>query len=152
MARAVVFGYGNPLRSDDAVGWRVAEAIARQWSACRVHVRLGHQLLPEWSADLCGASVAYFVDASLFGRRVRMCRVRMSADDALVDGHVIGPRELLRLTSDVYRVEPEAFLLHVPGVNFDFGETLSTRAAGGVRTAVKVLNRRLSAMQRTPSA
>jgi hydrogenase maturation protease len=67
MPHVVVVGYGNPLRGDDGVGWRVAEAIAQRW-ADHVTIRVGQQLLPEWAADLADAQVVFIIDASMTNR------------------------------------------------------------------------------------
>ena len=59
----VVVGYGNPLRGDDAVGWRVAEFLATDPRLTGAHVLTAHQLLPELAAELGEAELAVLVDA-----------------------------------------------------------------------------------------
>jgi hypothetical protein len=47
MARVLIVGYGNPLKSDDSLGWRASEEIVRQLSSSKMKVMRVHQLAPE---------------------------------------------------------------------------------------------------------
>lgn len=47
MARVLVLGYGNPLRSDDGLGWRVAVELFRANASVDVLVLPCHQLTPD---------------------------------------------------------------------------------------------------------
>ena len=58
----LVIGYGNDLRSDDAVGKRVAEAVAT-WKLPSVQALAVHQLTPELTVKLTDVDRAIFVDA-----------------------------------------------------------------------------------------
>jgi len=138
MARIVVLGYGNPLRGDDGVGWRVAEAVAELWADGLV-VRTGQQLVPEWAADLHEAEIACFVDASLAVDEPTLAPLYADAA-AGMDGHDMEPAQLLRLTREVYGRAPSAFVLHVPATSFDFGDTLTPTATAGVDRAICLLN------------
>jgi hydrogenase maturation protease len=59
----LVVGYGNPLRGDDGVGWRVAESIVADPRLAGAHVMTAHQLLPELAMELGEAGLAVLVDA-----------------------------------------------------------------------------------------
>jgi len=59
----LVVGYGNPLRGDDGVGWRVAELVAADPRLSGAHVVTAHQLLPELAVELGEAGLAVLVDA-----------------------------------------------------------------------------------------
>jgi hydrogenase maturation protease len=141
--RVVILGFGNPLRGDDGAGWRVAEAAAQRWPG--LIVCTGQQLVPEWAAELTEADLAYFVDASLEVDEAELEALSTDGYPAPIEGHDLAPAQLLLLTHAVFGRAPRAFVLHVPAVNFDFGETLSPVAAHGVRRAVCLLNTHLSA-------
>jgi hydrogenase maturation protease len=145
MLRVVVLGFGNPLRGDDGVGWRVAEAAAQRWPG-RLVVRTGQQLVPEWAADLIDADVAYFVDASLEVEEAELEVVPIDAVSAPIHGHALTPGQLLLLTRAAFGRVPRAFVLHVPAANFDFGDTLSPTAARGVQRAVGLLHAAVSSV------
>jgi len=138
MARIVVLGYGNPLRGDDGVGWRVAEAVANRWPGYPM-VRTGHQLVPEWAADLHTAEFAYFVDASVEAGRPKLEPVALDGAISAIDGHSMHPAQLLRLTYEVFGHAPSAFVLHVPAARFGFGDALSPVATTGVSAAIRAL-------------
>jgi hydrogenase maturation protease len=141
--RIVVLGYGNPLRGDDGVGWRVAEAVDASWAG-QVLVRTGQQLVPEWAADLGEADVAYFVDASLEVAATTVRPVAAAVDVPWLDSHALDPAQLVRLTQAVYGRAPPAFAVHVPAARFEFGDTLSPVASAGVRDGVGLLNARIA--------
>jgi hydrogenase maturation protease len=62
-ARPLVVGYGNPLRSDDGIGWRVARALEADPRLGDATVVAAQQLLPELALDLSEASLAVLIDA-----------------------------------------------------------------------------------------
>jgi hydrogenase maturation protease len=139
-------GYGNPLRGDDGAGWRVAEAIAERW-AHKVLVRTAQQPLAEWAADLSEADVAYFVDASVSTLEPRLQRLAIAPEVIRVASHDLDPAQILHLTHVVYGRTPRGFAVHVPAVDFEFSESLSTVASGGVRAAVCLLNNHISHLE-----
>src|SRR5512138_3332741 len=80
--RTLVLGYGNTLRGDDGVGWRVAEAFAR--IAPDVEVRAVHQLSPELAEVASHYDAAVFVDAAADGEpgAVRCFEVQQDAPES----------------------------------------------------------------------
>jgi hydrogenase maturation protease len=141
--RVVVAGYGNTLRRDDGVGWRVAAALAERRSD-GVTVLLGQQPLPEWAETLAVTEVAYFVDASLTASdRPRLRRLTPVPDASLLDGHGLRPAHLLWLADRLYGRAPASYLLALPAVDLGFGEALSPRAARAAGRAIRLLERRL---------
>ena len=61
---ALVIGYGNTLRTDDAVGPRAADVV-RSWSLPGVTALAITQLTPELAELLSAVRLAIFVDARL---------------------------------------------------------------------------------------
>jgi hydrogenase maturation protease len=147
MARIVVAGYGNPLRRDDGVGWRVAETVAEKWGE-RICVLMGQQPIPEWAPLLAAADVAFLVDATreaVPGLRVR--RLEPVVGGQLVEGHTFGPEHVLGLAAALYGHMPESYLLLLPTENFDFGEGLSPTTARAAECALRFLDGQLRAWQ-----
>lgn len=58
----LIIGYGNTLRQDDGVGYRMAETIDR-WDLPGVISRSVHQLTPDLAAELASVQRAIFIDA-----------------------------------------------------------------------------------------
>ena len=65
MARALIIGYGNPLRGDDGLGWRAAEQLAEIIPQSEAEVIACHQLTPELAEPISRARLVIFIDMSL---------------------------------------------------------------------------------------
>jgi hydrogenase maturation protease len=132
-----VIGYGNPLRGDDAVGQAVAAAVAG-WGLPDVQALALHQLVPELAEPLAGAALAVFVDARLApeGGSVQVQPVRSSSGPVGL-GHTSDPLFLLGLARAVYGNSPPAWLITVPGADFEFGSGLSPTAREGMEAALR---------------
>ncbi len=129
VAHAVVFAYGNTLRSDDGAGWLVGERLSERPPADTT-VHLTHQLTPDLAADFGDARVAVFVDARLSDESDVSASVRVesiSATTAPRDTHRLSPSELLWLAESLFGARPKAHLVTLPASRFDLGETLSPR-------------------------
>src|SRR5579862_9528285 len=46
-AKILIIAYGNPLRCDDGIAWRAADALAQKLSDSDVEIVRLHQLAPE---------------------------------------------------------------------------------------------------------
>ncbi|MBM3216368.1 hydrogenase maturation protease [Candidatus Poribacteria bacterium] len=126
---ALVIGYGNDLRADDAAGRRVAELVAAL-SLPGVTVRSMHQLTPELAEELSEARIAVFVDARIPAEDAdeetcfEAVAVGSTASDG-VGGHLADPASLLALSQALYGRTPDAWRVTIPAERLDFGETLS---------------------------
>jgi hydrogenase maturation protease len=126
MSRVLIIGYGNPLRSDDGVGWRVAEELERKLSGRGVEVITRHQLTPELADMVRGSTAVFFVDAQCDGLpgTVTCSRVRPQAPTDLFS-HQLSPGVVLGLAQELYGQIPPAFTFSICGECFEVGETLS---------------------------
>jgi hydrogenase maturation protease len=133
---AMVIGYGNDLRSDDGIGQRVADAIA-SWRLSTVKSLATHQLIPELARTLAGTELVIFVDAYLTNESSQVqVQSILPCFFSLISGHIGDPRSLLALTQANYGHCPTAWLVRVPGVNFEAGDNLSTVAETGIAIAL----------------
>ncbi len=126
MARILILGYGNPLRSDDGLGWRAAEDLARRFSPDEVEIRTCHQLLPELVVPVSQADTTFFIDARQDGEpgEVR-CEPVVPQSASLRFSHQLSPAAILAWSQELYGRSPRAFAVSVCGHCFDLGETLS---------------------------
>ena len=151
MTTLLVVGYGNELRSDDAVGPRVARAVAG-WQRTGVGGIAVHQLTPEMAALLGETSVVVFVDA--YGEsengKVRLRPLEAGPGAAL--RHTSDPRWLLALAEALYGRRPEAWLLTIPAADFGLGRRLSPAARAGARSALRRIRRIACSLDRTAEA
>jgi hydrogenase maturation protease len=128
MPTHLILGYGNPLRSDDGVGWKAAAALERELSSADVLVVTSQQLTPEMAETVSRCSRVLFLDAAHTGSpgEIRMETVRRDPDAKVGDvSHQLLPPALLELAYRYFAVEPKAALLTLAGENFEFGEHFS---------------------------
>ncbi len=133
----LVIGYGNDLRSDDAVGKRVAEGVAT-WNLPYVQAHAVHQLTPELAATLAKFERAIFVDAYITTDDKEVGVHPLEPDHTgEIAGHTGDPQSVLALTQALYEHCPQAWWVTVPGVNFGVGDSLSLKAEQGVAKALE---------------
>jgi hydrogenase maturation protease len=127
MTPVLIIGYGNPLRSDDAVGWRAAQALIGEWPAAKVRVETAHQLLPEMADWLADASHVLFIDAcwDLVPGRIRSRAIHPEKSRAASMTHHFTPEGLLADAWQLFHHCPDAILVSVGGGSFEHGEGLS---------------------------
>jgi hydrogenase maturation protease len=140
---ALVIGYGNPLRGDDAVGQHVASAVA-DWGLPMVTALAVHQLTPELAAPLAVARLAVFVDARPVGEGEGCLVQRLEpACTRVTIGHDGHPRSLLALARAAYGHHPRSWLVTIPATNFALGSDVSPTARGGMEDALRQIARLL---------
>ena len=127
MAEALVIGYGNPLRSDDGLGWKVVEALSERLESERVELLPRHQLTPELVDTIRERQLVIFVDARAGSRpgELHFQSVEPVAEN-LAMMHNLSPSALLTLCQKLYETVPRAYVLSISGECFDHGEGLST--------------------------
>lgn len=135
----LVVGFGSELRGDDALGRRVAEA-AEGWAGVRA--LSVHQLTPELADDLAGCERVIFADAVAGGSGPRVVAVE-PREGAPRDPHGLEPEDLLALCRDLHGRAPEAWLLLLPGEEFDRPDSLSHSARATLRRATEMLKEML---------
>jgi hydrogenase maturation protease len=133
----LVVGYGSDLRRDDAVGRRVADAVADRCLP-DVHVLSLHQLTPEVAADVAGKAAVVFVDADVQASEVSVRRLRRGPVDTVTTHHV-SPGALLELAALLGAVPDHAHVVSVPAVDLRIGTGLSAVAAAGVQDATDLV-------------
>jgi hydrogenase maturation protease len=126
MARILVLGYGNPMRSDDGLGWQIAVELFRTNQSPDVEVLPCHQLTPELAPAVSRADAVIFVDCEQGGTpgEVR-CREVRSESIPLSFTHHLTPGALLALSSELFGACPRAYLLSIQGQDYSPGDTFS---------------------------
>jgi hydrogenase maturation protease len=132
----LVIGYGNDLRGDDAAGRLVVGRVAGR-AVAGAEILSVHQLTPELATQVAGADRIVFVDAYVAtpGDITRVERVTGDGVDPPL-GHVGGPHSLLRLSETLYGRRPDAWMVMVPALGFDFGADPSSTTLAGIADAV----------------
>lgn len=136
----VVIGYGNSLRSDDGAGQKVADIIAA-WKLPHVKAIATHQLTPELVDILATVDLAIFVDAypSSTTQNLQVHPLKL-AQSSITTSHWCEPQLLLAIAQVLYGYHPQAYLVAIPGINFNLGEVLSPIAERGIQAALLQIN------------
>ena len=124
MKPAVVIGYGNPLRQDDAIGRRAAELL----KSCEAEIICCHQLTPELAAALAGAPLAIFLDAAVDQHPGQVLSRRVSPCHSDLTSHHLAPEQLLDLARLLNGDAPPAYLITGGVDRTGIGDTLTPAA------------------------
>lgn len=122
----LIIGYGNPLRSDDGVGWHVSQQLAVRLLDHDIEILQCHQLTPELAEKISRAQRVLFIDSTSEGSPGEWTcdEIRADSEPALFS-HSPSPGGLLQLSRSLYAAAPPASLLTVCGNSFEYGESLS---------------------------
>ena len=124
--KRLIIGYGNPLRGDDAFGYRAAEFLREENADPEVEILPVHQLTPELADRIARASSVVFIDAAV-GETPGELLKRDVQPDATGDPftHQATASALLFAAQALYGRVPPATLITVTAANLDFGRPLS---------------------------
>ena len=122
----LIIGYGNSLRSDDGLGWHMAQELLRIVDSARVEIISCGQLTPDLAQPISRAGTVLFIDAARDGCLGELrCERVIPASKPAAFTHQLSPSALLALARDLYGASPEAHLFAIRGQWFDYGESLS---------------------------
>lgn len=138
-SQILIIGYGNTLRSDDGAGQVVAEAVKTTDLVTSLAV---HQLTPELAEPLANVDLAIFVDAyPADAEQTVQVSPLAPADSGMMMAHTSNPQALLAIAKILYNHYPPAWLVAIPGQNFELGTHLSPLAEQGVEEAIEIIDR-----------
>lgn len=122
----LIIGIGNPLRSDDGLGWAVAKQLSQE-SSMSDTIHMVHQLTPELAQWMAAAKLVVMIDASYEGvpGELHVRPISLSAQPSAVGTHHTTPEELAALTTGLYGHCPPVVMITMTGASFDLGEQLS---------------------------
>ena len=148
--RALIIGYGSPIRGDDAIGPLAADRLAGllelgtlpDW----VEVQSRHILTAELVEDLERADMVIFLDAAedTAPGEVRCRELRPDATAMSTMAHFHDPRELLAWCEALYGRAPQAWLISAGGAEWDYASyQLSDVASAALQPMVEQAMRQL---------
>lgn len=132
MARkALIIGYGSPIRGDDAIGPLVADRLAADGVPGGVTVISRHILTADLVPDIAASDLVVFLDAAVDGPPGEVQCRPLGPDPTAVStmAHFLDPRELLAWSQTLYDRLPDAWLVSAAGISFDFAGYALTPAA-----------------------
>ena len=148
--RLLVIGYGNPLRSDDGLGWMIAKRLAKRIGKSATVLTV-QQLTPELAEPVSMADLVIFIDACYEGAPGSwQCETIQGAlAPSQTFAHHLTPATLLIYARAVLTAEPAALLVSVAGGSFEYGQNLSPRVAAIVPEIVSTVYEWWNASTRT---
>jgi hydrogenase maturation protease len=145
MARILILGYGNPLRSDDGLGWQVAAEMSRTNRSPEVEILPCHQLTPELAPVVSRVEIVIFIDCAQGGKPGEMgCEEVRSDFGVTTFTHHLTPAALLAMSSELFGACPRAYLLSIQGESYEPGDSFSaavTNRLDDLRTRLRELIR-----------
>lgn len=127
MAGVLVIGIGNPLRTDDGVGWRAIERIDTDSRLAGATTLTTHQLLPELALDVSRAERVVLIDARV-GQPAGSVTVEPLTAKAVTGSawsHHLDAASLAGMARDLYDAAPSLFLIGVGVGSMEHGEGLT---------------------------
>ena len=130
----LVVGYGNALRSDDGIGWHVAERLVADPRLDGATILQRHQLTPELAFDISTAGLVVLVDASTGLAPGEVVVERIERDDAAGNtwSHHINPTTLVSLSHELYGRAADVVVVSCGVQSIEFGDHLSSVAEAAV--------------------
>ena len=143
--RVIVVGYGNPLRKDDGVAWRLIERLQAALPSLNLPIDVDTAIyieIPlELSEKLKDYDVVLFVDAALdIEDDVELSKVEPSPG-TILDSHALTPQQVLMLSKELYPESSnlKAYVLKVRAEDIGFGEELSEGASARAELAYEMM-------------
>jgi hydrogenase maturation protease len=153
MARALIIGYGNPLRGDDALGWEIASRLATAIQNEPVEVLALHQLTPELSERISGVELVVFIDSSHVGQPGSWtCEtLEPNATSSHTLGHYLTPMSLLAYAQAIFKASPRALLVSVVGGSFDCRQELTPSVAAALPAVEQFVREQIALLTQIPN-
>jgi hydrogenase maturation protease len=150
-AGVLIVGYGNPLRSDDGIGWHAARLLATDPRLDGARVLARHQLVPELATDVSRASLVVLVDAAAEGDpgSVAVRRIGSPPPTPITWSHHLTPDTLAGLADALYGAVPPIVLVSVAAESFAEGDGLSIALKQALPAVVEVVTGVVTGQLRT---
>jgi len=139
----LIYGYGNPGREDDGLGNAFVEAI-RSWieknKLVNIELDSNYQLNIEDADIMAKNDIVLFVDAT--GEPIDdFCITNVKPSDSRVEFtmHAVSPAFVLDICQKIFKKNPQTYLLHIKGYQWDFKEKLSPEGEKNLNKALEFI-------------
>ena len=150
MYNLLLYGYGNPGRQDDGLGIALAEEInawAKERFPGKVEVDTNYQLNIEDAEKISHYQMVVFADASQESiESFTFTPVAPSKATIEFTMHAMSPSYIIYLCQDLFKKQPECFLLHIKGYEWEMKEGLSDDAKINLQSSLRFLKGKIEAV------
>ncbi len=152
MAKVLIVGIGNPLRSDDGLAWHAARRLEHELTGQDVEILTCHQLTPDLAEAASRSELLILVDACAEGApgTLAMKPVAPLASSSSFT-HDFSLDTLLKTTQSLYGACPQAVALTVAAESFAYGSELSPCVSAAIPSLVARVRALVSEFHRDPS-
>lgn len=144
----LIYGYGNPGRQDDGLGPALVDHL-KEWirreNISNVELDSDYQLNVEDSLTISEKDIVVFVDASIEDID-DYCLTKVSPEGSKIEFtmHAVSASFILDLCNKLYNKNPDTYLLHIKGYEWDFKEELTEKANGNLNAALTFIKERIT--------
>lgn len=143
MKRTLIYGYGNPGRQDDALANELIERIEMaqlNGDFKGIDTDSNYQLNIEDAEIISKYETVIFVDASIEEiQDIAFTKVEPSDAKVEFSMHAVSTSFVLDLCKKMYDKEPDVYLLHIKGYEWEFMEELTSGALSNLDKAFDLL-------------
>lgn len=136
--KILVYGYGNPGREDDGLGYELVKRL-EEWSAAEemtgIEFDCNYQLNIEDAEKISGKDLVIFVDASTEDIEDYLLTEVTGERDVSFTTHAASPGYIVKLCQELFEKVPKVYLLHIKGYQWEFKEGLSEKAENNLTKA-----------------
>ena len=146
----LIIGYGNPLRTDDGLGWQAVQRLAASLKHAPVEALAVHQLTPELGESIRSAGLVIFIDASHEGQPGTWTCAPVEPDTIPSPSlaHHLTPAGVLAYAQALFGASPPALLISVAGKSFVYGERLTPRVEAALPGVIRHARKRIAGQTR----
>jgi hydrogenase maturation protease len=152
-AKKLLIGIGNYGRSDDALGWKFADAVAAGNDSADYDIEYRYQLQIEDALLVSEYDEIIFADASHTQYEGGFSFYKAEPKQiANFTTHSLPPEAILWLVSRLYDKKPKAYVMGITGTNWDLQHGLSSAAQQHLINALDFFNQKDSTHRVSVSA
>lgn len=137
--KILIYGYGNPGRQDDGLGPYVVDRLEK-WAKNKLLVHISfdsnYQLNIEDAVALSENDIVIFIDASIEEIDNYILTKVEPSPNVDFSMHSASPAYILELCQKMYNKQPQTYLLHIKGYEWEMKEELTEKAERNAKDAI----------------
>jgi hydrogenase maturation protease len=141
-----VYGYGNPGRQDDGLGYEMVRMLEKWAGSENIHgiyFDSNYQLNIEDAEIVSRYDMVVFVDASTEEIDDFLLTEVTGESDVAFTTHAASPGYIVKLCHDLFDKHPQVYLMHIKGYEWEFQEGLTLHAKKNLENAFHFLTNHL---------
>ncbi|HOF13063.1 MAG TPA: hydrogenase maturation protease [Spirochaetota bacterium] len=139
--KCLIYGYGNPGRQDDGLGIELATMVENNPQLKHhVDVDYNYQLNIEDALTISEYDKVIFIDAAFNIDKPFVFYTIQPADTITFTTHYLSAESIVALCNDLYKKQPESYMLAIQGYNWELGLPMSEQANSNLQLAYNFIS------------